>query len=95
MLPDETPDEPRENNAALQFVDEEEEGWDDDDFDLSEDLDPPAPAGAPTPREAPHLHSASRLEVGKRDSGWSGDHRRHSNRRGLRSAVLFCDAQEG
>ena len=53
MLPDETPDEPRENNAALQFVDEEEEGWDDDDFDLSEDLDPPAPAGAPTPREAP------------------------------------------
>lgn len=54
MLPEEPQDEHRENNAALQFVaDDEEEGWDDDDFDLSEDLNPPAPAQAPVPREAP------------------------------------------
>ena len=53
MLPEESEEEVRENNAALQFVEEEEVGWDDDDFDLSEDLTPPAPAAAPTPREAP------------------------------------------
>ena len=58
MLPEESQDEPRENNAALQFVEnDEEDGWDDDDFDLAADLDPPAPAQAPTPREAPRRAS--------------------------------------
>ena len=41
------------NNAALQFVDEEEDGWDDDDFDLSEDLQPPPSPESPAPAVAP------------------------------------------
>ena len=53
MLDDLEPEETASpNNAALQFADDEEEGWDDDDFDLSEDLQPPAPE-TPAPAVAP------------------------------------------
>lgn len=67
MLDDLEPEETETptNNAALQFADEEEDGWDDDDFDLSDDLQPPAPeapAAAVAPK-APGVRRAAPLSA--------------------------------
>lgn len=53
LTQDNAPQAPRPNNAALQFEPEEEEdGWDDDDFDLSETMAPPAPPAQAQARQA-------------------------------------------
>lgn len=58
----ETPDDmPLPNNAALQISAEEEDGWDDDDFDLSEDLSAPPAESVPPSREAPIARAPAAL----------------------------------